>query len=170
MRLFFLLYLALVVQTTWLANGLAWLGGARLDLPLVVVISSALLGGWRLGAMLGLAAGWFCGVAADYNLGSFMVSRMVVGAVSGAFDRRLSPDNPLLTPFCMAGGTVLAHLMFGLMSPADFAQPWPRLLGAIGLNTLAGCALHPLIARFAFPSLQQDMGQFVQAPHVSRRI
>ena len=169
MRLFFLLYLALVVQTTWLADGVAWAGGARLDLPLLVVISGALLGGWRQGAILGLAAGWLCGVAADYNLGSFMVSRLVVGAVSGAFDRRLSDTNPLLTPLCMAGGTLLAHLIFGLMSPADFAQPWPRLLGAVVLNGLVGSALHPVFARIARSSSPQDAGPYVQSPRISRR-
>ena len=162
MKLAVALYLAVVIQTTWLAGGLAWAGGARLDLPLLVVISCGLLCGWRQGAVLGLAAGWLCGVAAAYNLGSFMVSRLCVGAVSGAFDQRFSRDNPLLAPLCMAGGTVLAHLVFGLMSPADFVQLWPRLMATAALNAVVGTALHLLMARFVcIAALPHDARRFV---------
>ena len=160
MKLAIALYLAVVIQTTWLADGLAWANGARLDLPLLVVISCGLLGGWRQGAVLGLAAGWLCGVAAAYNLGSFMVSRLCVGAVGGVFAQRFSRDNPLLAPLCMAGGTVLAHLVFGVMSPADFVQPWPRLLASAALNAVAGSAIHSLMARFVCVSAM---------PHHARR-
>ena len=162
MRFILLLYLAFAVQTTWLAHGLAWAGGARVDLPLIVVISTGLLGGWQQGAAMGLAAGWLSGVAADYNLGSFMVSRLFVGGLCGAFDRRISRDNPLAPALCMAGGTLLAHLLFGVMSPADFVQPWTQLLGAVALNTVCGIALHSFIARYVAPrALPHEAIRFV---------
>ena len=161
-RFALILYLAFAIQTTWLADGFTWAAGARLDLPLIVVISSGLLCGWREGAVLGLAAGWLSGVVASYNLGSFMVSRLIVGGVSGAFDRRFSRDNPLAPSLCMAGGTLLAHLIFGVMSPSDLAQPWLRLLCTVALNTVAGSVLHQLFARWVLPSpLAHDSMRYV---------
>jgi rod shape-determining protein MreD len=151
MRLALLLYVAFAIQTTWLAEGFGWMGGARLDLPLIVVISSGLLCGWRTGAVTGLAAGWLCGVVTSYNLGSFMMSRLIVGGVSGAFDRRFSRDNPLAPSLCMAGGTVLAYVVFGIMSPADFTRSWLQLLGTVALNTVVGSIAHPLFARYVVP-------------------
>jgi hypothetical protein len=80
-----------------------------------------------------------------------MMSRMVVGGLSGAFDRRFSRDNPLAPSLCLAGGTVLAYLIFGVMSPADFTRSWLQLLGAVALNTVVGSILHPLFARYMVP-------------------
>lgn len=141
-RIAILLWLAFVLQTTWFAQPFATLGGARLDLPLVVVISVGLLWGARIGLLCGLVAGLLSGVVTSYNLGSLAISRLVVGGVCGTFDRRFSHDNPLAVPLCMAGGTLLAHVLFGLMSPADFAQPWGRFWGMVALNTVFGTLLH----------------------------
>ena len=160
-RFVVILYLSFAVQTTWLADGFTWAAGARLDLPLIVVISAGLLCGWREGAVLGLAAGWLSGVVASYNLGSFMVSRLIVGSVSGAFDKRFSRDNPLAPSLCMAGGTLLSHLIFGIMSPDDLAQPWLRLLGSVALNTVVGSVLHSVIARWLVPMSAHDAMHYV---------
>lgn len=141
-RIALLLWLAFVLQTTWLAQPFASFGGARVDLPLIVVISVGLLWGARVGLVCGLAAGLLSGIITPYNPGSSAISRLVVGGVCGTFDRRFSHDNPLAVPLCMAGGTLLAHVLFGLMSPADFAMPLGRFLGMVALNTVFGTLLH----------------------------
>lgn len=141
-RIAILLWLAFVLQTTWLCQPFNALGGARVDLPLLVVISIGLLWGARVGLLCGLIAGLLSGVITSYNPGSSAISRLVVGGICGTFDRRFSHDNPLAVPLCMAGGTLLAHVLFGLMSPADFAQPWARFWGTMALNTVFGTLLH----------------------------
>jgi hypothetical protein len=148
MRIALLVYFAVALQTTWLARPYEWAYGARLDLPLLVVISIGLTCGWRHGALCGLAAGWLMGIAAAYNVGSFALSRMVVGGVCGTATRRFSRDHPFAAPLSMAGGTLGAHLIFGFMSPADFSQPVVRLVAAVLLNTVVGTLLHTLFARF----------------------
>ena len=141
-RILILFWLAFVFQTTWLSQPFESLGGARVDLPLLVVISVGLLWGARVGLVCGLAAGLLSGVITSYNPGSLAISRLIVGGVCGTFDRRFSHDNPLAVPLCMAGGTLLAHVLFGVMSPADFALPAGRFMGTVALNTVFGTLLH----------------------------
>lgn len=157
-----------MLQTTWLAQPIGWAGGARIDLPLLLVISTGLLYGARAGLVCGLAAGLLCGITSSYNLGSFAISRMVVGGLGGTFDQRFSRDNPLAAPLCMAGGTVLAHMVFGLMSPADFAQPLGRFLCGVLLNTVVGTILHLGLSRFA--QTRRDMEDDYLSQHPVPRI
>lgn len=157
MRIALLVYLAVALQTTWLASPLEWAYGARLDLPLLVALSVGLACGWKQGALCGLASGWLMGVSASYNVGSFALSRLVVGALCGVSTRRFSRDAPYAAPLFMGGGTLGAHLLFGFMSPADFAQPLPRLLAGIALNTCCGTLLYMALTRF------------VLTPHFLRR-
>ena len=141
-RLVILFWLAFVLQTTWLAPPIGVLGGARMDLPLLLVISVGLLWGARAGLICGLAAGLVSGALSSYNPGSFAISHLVVGGVCGIFDQRLSRDNPIAVPLCMAGGVLLAHAIFGLMSPESFAQPLGRFFSGVVINMVIGTLLH----------------------------
>ena len=117
-RAWLVLWVALGLQTTWLAH--FQLFGARLDLPLLCVVSAAMLLGARQGVVFGFVAGLLCGYSTGVSLGSFVISRMAAGGLCGLFDRRFSVDNPLAPPICAAVATLLSHLIFGLMSPASF--------------------------------------------------
>jgi hypothetical protein len=141
-RLVIVFWFLFVIQTTWFSQPVGWLGGARLELPLLLVISVGLLWGARIGLICGLAAGLLSGNINAFNPGSFAVSRMLVGGVCGLFDQRFSRDNPVAVPLCMAGGTVGAHAIFGLMSPESFAQPLGHFLSGVLLNTVVGTLLH----------------------------
>ena len=157
-RLVLVFWLVFVLQTTWLSQPFAFLAGARADLPLVLVISIGLLWGARAGLICGLAAGVMSGIVSSFHPGSFAISRLIVGGLCGAFDKRFSRDNPLSVPLCMAGGTLLAHAIFGLMSPESFAQPWARFLGTVVLNTVFGTLLHLTLLYFGLapPDEQQE--------------
>ena len=117
-RAWLVLWIAVALQTTWLAHFSVF--GARLDLPLLCVVSAAMLLGARQGVVFGFVAGLLGGYTAGVSLGSFMISRMAAGGLCGLFDRRFSVDNPLAPPLCAAVATMLSHLIFGLMSPASF--------------------------------------------------
>ena len=149
MQLAVLVYLAIALQTTLLAGTGPM--GARADLPLVCAVIGGLWGGWRCGALTGCAAGWLCGVAADYHLGSFMISRLAVGALSGWVGSRFAIENPLTAPLCLLAATLLGHGIFGLMSPGDFVQPWPPLLAGALLNMALGTPIFWLALRRLLP-------------------
>ncbi|HEX8833094.1 MAG TPA: hypothetical protein VF719_02775, partial [Abditibacteriaceae bacterium] len=87
-RIWLMLPFVLALHTTWLAHWQPW--GARVDLPLLTVVSVSLLLGWEFGAGYGVVAGLFTGFFAATNLGSFALSRMVAGGVLGLFDKGFS--------------------------------------------------------------------------------
>lgn len=170
-RLCVVFWLIFVAQTTWFSQSFSALGGVRVDLPLVFVISVGLLWGARAGLICGLAAGLFWGVVTSFNPGSFAVSRMIVGGVCGTFDQRFSRDNPIAVPLCMAGGTLLAHVIFGLMSPESFALPWGRFLIGVALNTICGIALHFSLLYFGLVprDMQGDYGRRESGHYLQER-
>lgn len=145
------LILALAVQTTWLAR---WQPlGIHIDLPLLMVVSVALLLGWEIGLVFGLVAGALTGYCAAFNLGSFAFSRTLVGGVLGLLETRMSRDNPLAPPLCAAGAILLANFVFFLMSPTDFTFGWwvrQTLAGAL-LHALLIWPLHAVVARWVLP-------------------
>lgn len=142
-----MLWVALALQTTWLAH--LSIFGAHLDLPLLCVVSSAMLLGARQGVVFGFVAGLLGGYGAGVSVGSFVVSRMAAGGLCGLFDRRFSVDNPLAPPICAAVATLLSHLIFGLMSPSSFAfVPWMSA-------SLLSAALHAILIWPFFVCLQK---------------
>ncbi len=164
-RLLIVFLLVFMLQTTWLAQPFGALGHARVDLPLALVVSVGLLWGARAGLICGLAAGLVGGMISSFNPGSFAISRLVVGGICGTFDQRFSRDNPVAAPLCMAGGTLLAHAIFGLMSPASFALPIGRFLGMMALNTVLGTLLH--LAFLYFGWVPRDAQQDYMTPKQS---
>ncbi|MEO6908498.1 MAG: rod shape-determining protein MreD [Abditibacteriaceae bacterium] len=136
-RAWLVLWVAVALQTTWLAH--FSISGAHLDLPLLCVVSSAMLLGARQGVVFGFVAGLLSGYTAGISLGSFVISRMAAGGLCGLFDRRFSVDNPLAPPICAAVATLLSHLIFGLMSPASFVfVSWMS-------DSLLSAALHAVL-------------------------
>jgi len=113
---------ASLIQSTWLAH---WsLFGARVDLPLVLAVAVALVGGVERGAVMGFCAGLLAAYAAAFHTGSFAVSHCVAAGAFGLFPRRFSTDNPLAPPLCAFGATLLATLVFFVMSPTAFPVTW----------------------------------------------
>jgi rod shape-determining protein MreD len=123
-RIWILLWGLLVLQTTWF--GRVELFGAHLDLPLLATVSVALLLGSETGACFGLVAGVLTGYIAGASLGSFALSRLIVGGAFGFFDRRFSRDNPLAPPLCAAAATVLSAIVFVAFSPDSFSTDYLR--------------------------------------------
>jgi hypothetical protein len=117
-----LLILAHAVQTTWLSSPL--FGLARPDLPFLVALSLALLGGVEVGAFAGIAAGILGGLGAAWHGGSFLVSRALPPALFGALSKRFAIFHPFAPPLCAFVATLLVDGLFMVMSPADFAPSW----------------------------------------------
>ncbi len=145
------LLLAVALQTTWLAR---WrLFGAHVDLPLMTVISVALLAGWEIGALYGLIAGLLTGYIVGAHVGAFALSRLVVGGTLGALEHRFSHDNPFAPPLCAAGAVAASSLILLVMSPTDFSLAWwaRHTLVSVGSHALLILPVHWLMARFVLP-------------------
>ncbi|HEX8465576.1 MAG TPA: hypothetical protein VF627_13240 [Abditibacterium sp.] len=127
-----LLLLAHALQTTWFSTPL--FGLARPDLPFLVALSLALLGGVEVGAVAGIAAGVLSGLGAAWHGGSFLVSRALPPALFGALARRFAVFHPFAPPLCAFVATGLVDALFLLMSPTDFSLFWMvRHAGLTGL-------------------------------------
>ena len=85
-RLAGVMIVAHALQTTVLAIPI--LGLARPDLPFLVAIAGALLGGFEVGAVAGIGAGVLSGIGAAWHPGSFLISRTLPSVLLGAGARR----------------------------------------------------------------------------------
>lgn len=121
-RLAILLILAHALQTTLFSAPV--LGVARPDLPFLVAISGALLGGFEVGTIAGIAAGILSGIGAAWHPGSFLVSHAVPSAILGEASRRFSAFHPLAPPACALAATITSDAVFFLISPTDFTPAW----------------------------------------------
>lgn len=117
-----LMILAHALQTTWFSGPLG--GWVRPDLPFLVALATALVGGFEIGAIAGIAAGLLSGLGAAWHGGSFLVSRAVPPAILGALARRFSVFHPVAPPLCAFGATLFGEFVFMLMSPTDFRFSW----------------------------------------------
>jgi rod shape-determining protein MreD len=150
-RIWIVLIVAQAVQTTWLAQ---WRPlGTYVDLTLLTIVSVSMLLGWPVGPIYGLVAGLFTGFTAGFNPGSFAVSRTVVGALFGGFEKKFSADNPVAPIIGAVCAVVVSNAVFALMSPADFSWLWWLQRTAIGmvLHALLMLPLHLLLSRLVLP-------------------
>ena len=121
-RLAILMVVAHALQTTLLSVPI--LGATRPDLPFLVALCGALLGGLEVGAIAGIAAGVLGGIGAAWHPGSFLVSRALPSALLGTASGRFSAFHPLAPPLCAFAATLLCDAVFFLISPTDFAPSW----------------------------------------------
>lgn len=114
--------LAHALQTTLLAGPFP--GLARFDLPFLVALAGAMQGGFEVGAVAGVGAGFLSGLAASWHLGSFFISRSIPPALLGSMAKRFTVAHPFAPPLCAFCATLLSDLFYMLMSPADFPVAW----------------------------------------------
>lgn len=150
-RVAFLMILVHVAQTTWFHGSL--LGAARPDLPFLIALSSALLGGVEVGAVAGIAAGFLSGLGAAWHPGSFLISRALSAAGLGALSTRFSAWHPVAPPLCAFVATLVCDALFFLVSPTDFTPSW-WINHAITTGLLHAALIWPvflLVARVVKP-------------------
>lgn len=115
----FLIPAGLLILAGTLQGNAGWLSihGARPDFLLVVLIATALMLDPFEGAIMGFAAGFIHGSIVGISLGSFIISRTLIGFIAGTVTVRLFSENPLV-PMLGAGGlTFLSEAVFLLSNP-----------------------------------------------------
>lgn len=108
--------------------------GGQPDLILVALIATALMLDPTTGAVLGFFAGLVQGSIVSDSLGSFIVTRTIIGYAAGTLTVRMFSDNPVVPVIAAGGLTFVGEFIFLL------ANPTPNLIGAI--NTILAKSLY----------------------------
>ena len=143
-----LLLLAAAIQ----GNLPMWLTikGARPDLILVVVIATALTLDPVTGTVVGFIAGFIHGSIIGENLGSFMISRTIIGFTAGCVTIRFFSENPLVPVVAAGGLTFAGEGLFLLLNPiTDLTTALNTMLAKALYNSLLA-----LIAYWILRSIQ----------------
>lgn len=141
------LVLSVLLQFSWLARVQVW--GAHFDLPLLCVLSVGLLRGPRVGAGYGLAAGLLCGFFAGSDVGTWGLSRLLIGGACGLFEERLQADHPFAPMLCAFAAVLASRLLFYVMAPGNFRFVTPFAFGAqLGGAWLMSVLAAPFVHRF----------------------
>lgn len=128
-------------------------GNVKPDLPLVVVVCAALLGGARRGAVLGAGTGLLTDLVSAHTLGVGMLANMVIGYVVGLAEQQVFKENVFLPMFALLVATV-AHglLFFGTLfllgQPVYWRQAavYGTVLPAV-YNAFVAVFIHPVVYR-----------------------
>jgi hypothetical protein len=145
------LILAHALQTTWFAA--PFLGIGRADLPFLVALSAAMLGGMEVGLLAGIGAGILGGLGAAWHPGSFLVSRALPPVLLGSLVGRFSVFHPVAPPLCAFVLSWVSAALFALMSPSDFSLSWwtHHALGAGVANALLMWPVFGIVMRLVKP-------------------
>lgn len=142
---------AIVVQVTVVP--FFAIGWVKPDLPLVVVVCAALLGGPRRGALMGGGAGLLADLLSAHTLGVTILAKMVTGYVIGLAERQVFKENAFLPIFALLIATVLHGLLFfGVLSLLGQGVDWRQTaVYSVALpavyNAFVAVLLHPVIYR-----------------------
>lgn len=92
--------------------------GSGPDIVLVVLIAFSLAADTSAGVFLGFAAGLIEGSTVGNSLGSFIVTRTIVGFIAGFATTTFFSVNPLVSIVTTGWLTLVCELMFVLANPA----------------------------------------------------
>lgn len=135
-----LLVAVALIQATVMPHLRIW--GVFPDLPLLAVVSWALLRGVREGMIWGFIAGLAVDLMSGAPFGTATVSLMVVGGISGLGEATVFRTHVALPLVTVAGATILYDLLFLLVMQLS-GQPvvwleslWRTILPSAVLNML----------------------------------
>ena len=141
-----LLVAAGLVQGAWLAR--VEISGAILDPLLPIAVAVGILRGAESGAAVGLAGGLLQDLLSGGPLGVNGLTKLVVGFVSGLFERSIYIENPLLPAVATFAGTLLSEILLVVVGQVtglglESAGALPRAFAQAILNS----AMAPFLFR-----------------------
>ncbi len=149
LRAVLLLVMAAGLQGAW-GSALS-IYGASPDLLLVTLTALALVLPPAGAAAVGLLGGWFTGALVGRSVGSFIVTRLLLGAGLGLLELRFYRANPLISAGAALLGTLFSEGVFFVFSPEQFANDIPRwgwlTLGKAGYHIILIVPLSALVRR-----------------------
>ena len=140
------LMLAVLLQARMASSITVWL--ARPDFVTVTIVCLALLTGFRRATIGGLCGGFLFAALCGANFGSFMVSRSVAGGLLGKLPRSVQRDNAYVPTIAVFIGTIVAEVVYFIMSPASPVGWWTKMLLAQAVyNTIITLPVYWLLQR-----------------------
>jgi rod shape-determining protein MreD len=97
---------------------------ARPDFVLTTLVCICILVGTTHGTLLSVWAGFLTAVLAGYNYGSVLVSRLIIGTLSGTLQQHLIQDNIIIPPVTIFLATWLSETIYFLMAPNLHSLHW----------------------------------------------
>lgn len=135
LKLTLLLIAATAVQGVF-ASRLRW-GGVQPDWNKVVLICIAVHLSPLAAMAYGFVAGGLMGIVVGMSVGSYLVSRMVLGVVLALLEMRVFRHDPPVLVFSALAGSLLCEVVFFLFSPQPDVARWTvQALGESGYNLL----------------------------------
>ncbi|MGC8784430.1 MAG: rod shape-determining protein MreD [Armatimonadota bacterium] len=101
--------------------------GVQPDFNKVVLICIAVNTSVHVATAYGLLAGWLMGSVVGMSVGSYLISRMMLGALLGLLELRVFRHNPVVLIFSALTGSMLCEAVFFLFSPQQNAGRWVSL-------------------------------------------
>lgn len=148
LRLAFFLLAAFVVHAAFVGD--IAVHGARPDLGLTSLLICCLFVDAPTCAWLGLMAGALEASYTNRYVGSFIVSRTLIGFVLGSLEERIFRDNILIAIAAAVLGTMATESLFFLFAPQPHALRWLVRTGQAALyNGILSVPLYPVIRRLA---------------------
>ncbi|MER3473391.1 MAG: rod shape-determining protein MreD [Armatimonadota bacterium] len=122
LKLVLLLLFATTLQAT-VAHRLQ-IRGVQPDLNKVVLICIAVNTSAQVATTYGFVAGWLMGTMVGMSVGSYLISRMVLGGALGLLELRVFRHNPIVLILSALAGSMLCEAVFFLFSPQQNAPRW----------------------------------------------
>lgn len=122
LKLVLLMLLATAVQGSFAHYLRVW--GVQPDLNKVVLICIAVNTPVHVATACGFFSGWLMGTVVGLSVGSYLVSRMLLGASLGLLELRVFRHNPVVLIFSALTGSMLCEAVFFLFSPQPNVSQW----------------------------------------------
>jgi rod shape-determining protein MreD len=115
------------------------IGGGQPDFVLVIALTAALLSNARVGGLVGFAAGLITAGLTGQTVGTYIVTRTLVGFLAGGLSGRFLRVHVVTVAVCAGIGALTAELLYGLSVPRSGFLPIIRAagIGAIGNGVAA---------------------------------
>ncbi len=98
--------------------------GVQPDFNKVVLICIAVNTSIQVATACGFLAGWMMGSVVGMSVGSYLISRMVLGASLGLLELRVFRHNPIVLILSALAGSLLCEAVFFLFSPQENVARW----------------------------------------------
>ncbi|SJZ92914.1 rod shape-determining protein MreD [Selenihalanaerobacter shriftii] len=146
---FVLMLISLVLQITIFAFYPVW--GVTPDLLLIIVISSALLNGYRKGAYIGFFTGLIQDVFSSGLFGSNIVIKLILGYACGFLQKKIYPKSIIIPGLVITVSTIFSQLLMVILTDHIMLQAelWTRFKEV----TLPLIIYHILLSLFIYPMM-----------------
>lgn len=134
LKLGVMLWLATALQAT-VAHRLQ-IHGVQPDFNKVVLICIAINTPVHTATAYGFLSGWLMGSVVGMSVGSYLVSRMALGASLGLLELRVFRHNPVVLILSALTGSLLCEAVFFLFSPQENVTHWVVLATGESLYNL----------------------------------